>query len=130
MNKDLITASDEYHKDVRYFLRYAREEWLMVGLVFGGAWATILSVMNVDSTTTDDVVTIGEAMLADLFDQGVLAGDLTDGDPGFEQWPGNAQDWLARIRAWIEHNGDIPDPGECCWLHDPTGGSRQAAVYL
>lgn len=124
MNHDSITSSDTYHQEVDYYLRYASDDWVMVGLVFGSADSTIHAVTHEDVASLEDITTVGEMMLMELFEKGVVAGELTAGEPGFEGWPGSSDDWLTRIREWINENGDIPLPGECCWLHHPAGGSR------
>lgn len=128
MNLESMTSSDKYREEIDYYLRYASDDCVMVGLVFGSADSAIQAVTNVDLASLEGVIAVGETMLRELFEKGVLAGQLTAGDPGFERWPGSGDDWLARIHEWIIDNGDIPQPGACCWLHDPTVASRRAAT--
>lgn len=108
----MSVTSGKYQDDLNYFSYYARDDWVPIHNVF-------VSASNIAGTgaSLQEIVDIAGKMLGDLFRRGVLLGDLTERDPGFQPWSGTHDEWLTRVRNDIEARRDIPAPGELAWMH-------------
>ncbi|MBS9532320.1 hypothetical protein KIH27_01810 [Mycobacterium sp. M1] len=129
-NRKLIAGSGAYRRAVDFYLYEASYDWEMLGGVLASAAGileeTVFAGIDPGQVPLADVLVAGEILLGELFDHGVLIGELTDGDPGLEVWAGTRADWFARIRDWVDAHGEIPLPGEFGWLSDPTQQSWRA----
>jgi hypothetical protein len=116
-----ILGKTPYEDEVEYFFQYANEDWVMTDLIYGSV-SIVFRALGKEDAPLLEKLELGNIILKDLFDRGVVIGDLIEGPPGFKPWDGGPSDWLARVQNWIISHNRLPDPIELGWLHVPKEG--------
>jgi len=110
----MSTPSEKYQENLDYLSEYARDDWVPIHNVFVSASNTIGA-----GASLEEITDFAGTMLRDLFQRGVLLGDLTEHGSGFQPWNGTQDEWLTRVRDDVKARQDIPEPGELAWMHIP-----------
>ncbi|MFW0796548.1 hypothetical protein AAFP30_22255 [Gordonia sp. CPCC 205515] len=108
----MAESTGAYQENLDYLVDYAKDDWVGFSPIVGAATSLVRSAYSRESAT--DMVL---ALISDLLDQGVQAGDLTDSDEKpFVPWVLTKSEVLERIRADMVALPELPDSGDICWF--------------
>ncbi|RSN55545.1 hypothetical protein DMH01_34615 [Amycolatopsis sp. WAC 04182] len=96
-------------------LGYAREDRVGLSVVVAVAGATV----GEGATFAERTAALLSVMGA-LMDRGAVPGDLVGSDREFVAWPGSKAEVLSRLACEVKALGELPAPGELCWIHAPA----------
>ncbi|OKJ89062.1 hypothetical protein [Amycolatopsis sp. CB00013] len=96
-------------------LGYAREDRVGLSVVLAVAGAKV----GEDAAFTEKITSLLSVVSA-LMDRGAVPGDVVGKEREFVAWPGSKDEVLSRLACEVKALGDIPAPGELCWIHAPA----------
>ncbi|WP_156920332.1 hypothetical protein [Segniliparus rugosus] len=109
-------AGGEFDESLAYFVERASRDWIPISVLYHDV-ASIQRERGLARGLRESMA-LGECLLEQLFERGVVVGDLVEDEGGwrFEVWRRGRSAWLKKIRAWLVTSGGTPLLGELGWL--------------
>jgi hypothetical protein len=105
-------ASASIRQEVEFLNSYTHDDWLGFSVITGGIASARRG--NEPEPLFRELVL---AVVRELLDLGVSAGDLTASDEHpFIPWSGSVDEVMARIEQGIADLGRLPKSSEVCWF--------------